>query len=79
MPPVEGEKGKVKERTGIKISTLKKLLSKLPVLSTQIEAGNNSYKLKSKIRQIVYLLYQHHKLTKALFNVKKDKTTLQKQ
>ena len=57
MPPLDGDKGKVRERKGIKISALNELLSRLPVLSAQIEAGNNSYTLKNKIRQIVCLLY----------------------
>ena len=29
-----------------------------------LKAGNNSYKLKNEIRQILYLLYQHNKITK---------------
>ena len=39
------------------------LLTRLPMLLEQIKAGNNSYKVKTKIRQILYLLYQHHKIT----------------
>ena len=39
------------------------LLTKLPMLSEQIKAGNNSYKAKDKIRQILNLLYQHNKIT----------------
>ena len=34
----------------------------------QIEPGFNSYKLKNKIRRILYLLYQPNKITKKLFN-----------
>ena len=49
---------KVKERKGLKIVTLNKLLTRLPVLLAQIKAGNNLYKLKKEIRQILYLLYQ---------------------
>ena len=44
------------------------LLSRLPVLFSQIKAGNDSYKLKTEIRKIRYLLYQHNKFTKALYN-----------
>ena len=33
-------------------------------LLAQIIAGNNSYRLKNKIRHILYLLYQHNKITK---------------
>ena len=50
---------------GIKILTLNKLLTRLPVLLAQITAETNSYKLKNnKIRQILYLLYQQNKITK---------------
>ena len=45
-----------------------KLLTRLPLLLAQIKAGNNSCKLKNKMRQILYLLYQHNKTTKTLYN-----------
>ena len=63
IPPLEGDEIEVKEGKGIKILTPNKLLSRLPVLLAQIKAGNNSYKLKNEIRQILYLLYQHNKIT----------------
>ena len=44
--------------------TLNKLSTRLPILLAQINAGNNSFKLKNEIRQILYLLYQHNKITK---------------
>ena len=43
-----------KTETGLKILTLSKLLTTLPVLSAQIKAGNNSDKIKNKIRKIMY-------------------------
>ena len=43
-----------------KILTSNKLLTRLPVFLAQIKAGNNSYKLKIKIRQVLNLLYQHN-------------------
>ena len=50
---------------GIKILTLNKLLTRLPVLLAQITTETNPYKLKNnKIRQILYLLYQQNKITK---------------
>ena len=52
---------KVKEGKITKILTPNKLITKFSVLLAQIKAGNNSYKLKSKIRQIVY-----HKLSKVI-------------
>ena len=67
IPILEGDT-KVKEGKGLKILTLDKLLTGLPVLLAQIKARNNLRKLKSEIRQIMYLLYQHNKINKKLFN-----------
>ena len=44
--------------------TPNKLATRLPLVLQQIKAGNNSCKSKNEIRQIVYLLYQHNKITK---------------
>ena len=60
MLPLEDYQ-EVKEREEIKIFTPNKLLIRLPILLSQIKARNDSYKLKNKIRKIVYLLYQHDK------------------
>ena len=35
-----------------------------PIMLAQIKAGNNSNKLKNEIKKILYLLYQHNKITK---------------
>ena len=40
----------------------------LPAVLAQIKAGNNSYELKTEIRQIVHLLHQHNKITKIPYN-----------
>ena len=40
--------GQKKTRTGLKILTPKKLLTRLPILLAQIKAGKNSYKIKMK-------------------------------
>ena len=37
-------------------------------LFPQIKPGNNSYKLKNKIRQIIYLFCQNSKITKLVYN-----------
>ena len=68
MPPLEGDEEEVKEGKGSKILTPSKLLTRLPILSAQIKAGNSSYKLKNEIRQILYLLYQHNKSTKEVYS-----------
>ena len=46
----------------------KKLLTRLPVLLAQTKAEKKSEKLKKEIREKVYLLYQHNKITKTLYN-----------
>ena len=51
------------------------MLTRLPILLAQIKAGNNSYKLKNKIRKILYYvytilyytMYQHNRITKKLY------------
>ena len=48
--------------------TPNKLLTRLPILLAQVKAGSNSYKLKSEIRQIMYLLDQHNKIIKNVYN-----------
>ena len=64
MSPLNGDEENVKEGEGLKILTPNKQLTILPILLTQIKAGNNSYKLKNEIKQKLYLLYQHNKITK---------------
>ena len=54
------------ERTGLKILTPDKLLTRAPILLAQIKAEKHFYKLKNEIRQILYLLHQHNKITKSL-------------
>ena len=43
---------------GLKILTPDQMLSRLPITLAQLNAGNNSEKLKNEIRQLVYSLYQ---------------------
>ena len=47
-----------KKGEGLKILNNKQMLNRLPILLAQIEAGNNSIKLKNEARQILYLLYR---------------------
>ena len=53
---------------GLKILTNKQMLNRLPILSAQIQAGNNSNKLKNEARQILYSLYRSRLLTKTVSN-----------
>ena len=55
------------EGKGLKILTPDQMLSRLPITLAQLKAGNNSEKLKNKIRQLLYSLYRSKKLTKQLY------------
>ena len=48
--------GRIKKGEGIKILTNKQMLSRLPILLAQMQAGNNSKSLKNELRQILYSL-----------------------
>ena len=61
MPPLEGDEEEVQEGKRLEILTPNNLLTRLPIFLAQINAGNNSNKLKNEIRQILYSLYQHNK------------------
>ena len=54
--------------SGLKILTNKQMLNRLPILLAQIQAANNSKKLKNEIRQILYSLYRSKVLTKTVYN-----------
>ena len=58
----------LKSGEGLKILNNKQMLNRLPILLAQIEAGNNSIKLKNEARQILYLLYRSKLLTKTVYN-----------
>ena len=57
-----------KEGKGLKILTNKQMLNRLPILLAQIQAGNNSKKLKNELRQIFYSLHRLKALTKTVYN-----------
>ena len=46
------------EGSGLKILTPNQMLSRLPISVAQLKAGNDSEKLKNKIREILYSLYR---------------------
>ena len=58
---------KQQEGKGLKILTPDQMLSKLPIVLVQLKAGNNSEKLKSEIRQLLYSLCRSKKLTKQMY------------
>ena len=49
---------------GLKILTPDQMLSTLPITLAQLNAGNNSEKLKNEIRQLLYSLYRSKNLQK---------------
>ena len=49
---------------GIKILTPNQMLSRLPISLAQLEAWNNSNKLKNETRQLLYSLYRSKNMTK---------------
>ena len=56
------------EGQGIKILTPSQMLSRLPISLAQLEAGNNSEKLKNEIRQLLYSLYRSKNITKQVYS-----------
>ena len=51
---------------GLKILTPNQMLSRLSISLAQLNARNNSEKLKNEIRQILHSLYRSKKLTKQI-------------
>ena len=56
------------EGKGVKILAPSQMLSRLPISLAQLEAGNNSEKLKNEIRQLLYSLYRSKNITKQVYN-----------
>ena len=52
---------------GIKILTLNQMLHRLPIALAQLQAGNNSNKLKNEIRQLLYSLYRSKNMTEQTY------------
>ena len=57
-----------KEGTGLRIMTQSHLITRLPILLAQKEAGSNSQKLNNEIRQVTYSLYRSKNLSKTIYN-----------
>ena len=71
MSELESEESAKQRRNqhghGLKILTWNQMLSRLPIALAQLNAGNNSEKLKNEIRQILYSLYRSKKLTATIY------------
>ena len=57
----------VKKDIKIKILTPNQMLSRLPIALAQLQAGNNSNKLKNEIRQLLYSLYRSKNMTEQIY------------
>ena len=70
-PELESEEstaqGRNQQKQGLKILTTDQMPSRLPISLAQLNAGNNSEKLKNEIRQLLYSLYRSKKLTKQIY------------
>ena len=55
------------KRQAIKILTPNQMLNRLPIALAQLQAGNNSNKLKNEIRQLLYSLYRSKNMTKQIY------------
>ena len=55
------------EGQGIKILTPNQMLNRLPIALAQLQAGNNSNKLKNEIRQLLYSLYRSKNMTEQIY------------
>ena len=63
-----GDKEEAAIEKRLKIMTPSQLITRLPILLAQKQAGNNSQKLNSEIRQIIYSLYRSKNLSKTVCN-----------
>ena len=52
----------------LKILTPNQMFSRLQITLAQLQAGNNSNKLKNEIRQLLYSLYRSKNMTKQVYN-----------
>ena len=53
---------------GLKIMTSNQLITRLPILLAQKQAGYISQKLNNEIRKIIYSLYRSENLSKTIYN-----------
>ena len=70
MPDLESEEDAEKRQKGqgLKIMTPNQLITRLPILLAQKQVGNNSQKLKNKIRQIIHSSHRSNNLSKTIYN-----------
>ena len=59
---------KQNQQKSLKILTPNQMLNRLPIALAQLQAGNNSNKLKNEIRQLLHSLYRSKNITKQVYN-----------
>ena len=64
----EEEAAKRQKGHGLKIMTPSQLITMLPILLAQKQAGKDSQKLNNEIRKIIYSLYRSKNLSKTIYN-----------
>ena len=71
MPELESEESTAQRRNQqekrLKILTPNQMLNRLPITLAQLNAGNNSEKLKNEIGQLLHSLYRSKKFTKQIY------------
>ena len=68
MPGLESEEDTAIKGTGLKIMIPSQLITRLPILLAQKQAGNSSQKLDNEIIQIIYSFYRSKNLSKTVYN-----------
>ena len=58
--------------SGLKVLTPSQMLNRLPISLAQLNAGNNSEKLKNEITQLLYSLYRSKTFTKNIYKTLVD-------
>ena len=58
--------------SGLKVLTPSQMLNKLPISLAQLNAENNSEKLKNEITQLLYSLYRSKTFTKNIYKTLVD-------
>ena len=58
--------------SGLKVLTPSQMLNKLPISLAQLNAGNNSEKLKNEITQLLYSLHRSKTFTKNIYKTLVD-------
>ena len=61
-------KYKAKQGKGLKISSPKQMLQRLPIALVQVKGGITSEDLLNEFRQIIYSLYREKEITKKVYN-----------